>query len=157
MYRISLITIGTMKPGPQKDLAEGYVKRLKYFAKIDTIQLKEEKFRSASDADRVKKSEADRIGKALDPNAFQILLTEHGDEYTSPEFVRKLETWGEHGARPIQFIIGGPLGLDPALRQKVDATLALSKMTFPHDIAHVLLLEQLYRAFTIQTGKTYHY
>lgn len=146
-----------MRKGARSELAEVYLKRISPYAKIEIQSLKEEKFRSVSDANRVKRIEAERIQKALIPNAFHLLLTEHGDEYSTTEFANKIAVWSEHETRQLQFVIGGPLGLDAELHKDFNATLALSKMTFPHELAQVLLLEQLYRAFTIQKGKTYHY
>jgi 23S rRNA (pseudouridine1915-N3)-methyltransferase len=157
MYQINILVIGSLKSGPLKILVNEYLKRLNQYAKIETIEISEEKFRAKEDMTRVKTKEAKKIRQKLNKEAFKILLTERGKQFTSEEFSRHLNLWSENESRPIQIIIGGPLGLDESLAKDVDFQLALSKMTFPHDLAHVFLLEQLYRAFTIQTGKTYHY
>ena len=157
MYNIELITIGEIKKGTIRDLADMYLKHLKPFVKISYTPLKAVAFRNQSQTKNVLTEEANTIQTKLKPNNFKILLTEHGTEFASEQFATKLAIWSENGARHVQIIIGGPLGIDKSLSKNVDQTLSLSRMTFPHDIAHILLLEQLYRAFTIQTKKTYHY
>ena len=157
MYRIELVTIGSTKPGPEHELMVRYEKQLKLFAKITKREISPEKFRSKKDAANVKSHEAEKLRATIDNNAFTILLTERGTELTSEALSKKLTVWSENESRPIQFLIGGPLGLDPSLAKDVDLELSLSKLTFPHDLAQAMLLEQLYRAMTIQKGKPYHY
>lgn len=157
MYRIELITIGSTKAGPERELMDRYERQLKPFAKISRRELVPEKFRSAEDAERVKKAEAERFREAIDERAFTVLLTERGKELSSKAFSTTLLAWSKDESRPIQFLIGGPLGLEEALGTDVDFELSLSKMTFPHDLSQAMLLEQLYRAITIQHAKPYHY
>ena len=157
MFHITLISISSDKPGPHRDLCDEYKKRLSPFAKIEEVTLKAEAFRSEGDRERVLVAEADRIRKAIPKDAFSILLTEHGKTYDSPGFAKWIDQVAEHGAKHLALVIGGPLGIDPKLMNDLDATLSLSELTFPHDLARVVLLEQLYRAMTILSGKTYHY
>jgi 23S rRNA (pseudouridine1915-N3)-methyltransferase len=157
MYRIELITIGSTKPSPEKDLMLRYEKQLSAHAKLSRRELTPEKFRSNEDAERVKTAEAEKFRGTIDENAFTVLLTERGNELTSELFSKHLLSWSEQESHPIQFLIGGPLGLDESLAQDVDYELSLSQMTFPHDLSQAMLLEQLYRAITIQKGKPYHY
>ena len=157
MFKISLITVGKQKSGSEKDLVLRYLKQLRSYAKIDIIELAPTKFSSKSDAPKVWKAEAERIKHSLSEQATTILLTEHGEQLDSMDFATKLKRWGENGAKHIQFIVAGPLGIDPSLQNEVDETLSLSSMTFTHDLAQVLLLEQIYRAMTIINKKEYHY
>ncbi len=157
MYNIQLLTIGTLKQGSLKDMAEALMKRLSPYAKMEIKSLKEEPFHTKNEASRIQSAEAGRIRQNLNRESFKILLTERGEEMDSETFSKKLRVWSENESRPIQIVIGGPLGLDPTLAKDVDYQLALSRMTFPHELAQVMLLEQLYRAITIQKGKTYHY
>lgn len=157
MYHFTFITIGANKPGPHKELSDEYLKRLSSFATIEQVVLKAEPFQSENNRTRVLATEADRVRKALPKDTFSILLTEHGKTYDTPQFSTWIEKVAEHGARHIAFVIGGPLGVDESLVKELDANLSLSPLTFPHDLARVVLLEQLYRAMTIQKGKTYHY
>jgi 23S rRNA (pseudouridine1915-N3)-methyltransferase len=157
MMKMKIIVVSKQKTGSWKELAQEYLKRLQPYAKVEVVEIAEEKFNNASDRARVSKVEAERIHKAIPEDAIKIICDEHGREFTSTEFSDKLIDLSENGQREIVFIIGGPLGLDQALINNANQTLALSKMTLPHDEARVFLLEQLYRAMTIQHNKTYHY
>lgn len=145
MFRFHIVTVGSMKKGPLAELVSHYQKLLKGFARVDASEVKEVR----------------RVAK----DAFSILLTEHGKEYDSPQFAKQLLIWSEHETRTIEFVVAGPFGPQetPGVRGKrpgldeFDATLSLSKLTFPHDVATTVLYEQLYRAMTIVAGKTYHY
>jgi len=157
MFFLTLIYISSDKPGSYRDLCHEYKKRLSPFVKIEEVVLKAETFRSTNDRKRVLSIEAERILNAIPKNSFSILLTEHGKTYDSPTFSNWIDQVAEHGARHLTLIIGGPLGIDSKLINQLDATFSLSPLTFPHDLARVVLLEQLYRAMTIMNKKTYHY
>jgi 23S rRNA (pseudouridine1915-N3)-methyltransferase len=157
MYRIDIYTIGLEKAGPCASLTDAYLARLSPYADVRRVPLKAEPFRNEADRSRVLAAEADRVRKALPERSYKVLLTEHGKTLDSPAFAEWLGAAAERGARPVAFVIGGPLGVDPSLAGEMDLALSLSPLTFPHDLARVVLLEQLYRAITIQTGKTYHY
>lgn len=157
MYRITLLTMGKNRPGDQQNIISDYLKRLSPDAKIEVVELKEEKFRSPSDRTRVLSAEADRIRTHLSPDKYSILLTETGQTFDSKSFAKQLSNWSENQTKHLQFIIGSPLGLDPKLKKEVNAALSLSPLTFPHELAQIILLEQLYRAVSIQKNKTYHY
>lgn len=157
MYRVRLLMIGNRKIGPHEELVNAYARHLAPYARLDVVELKEAKFRQPEDRSRVMKEEAERFRSAHEDGAFRVLLNERGKTFASEAFAKQIERWGESGARPIEFWLGGPLGTDPLLEKEVEALLSLSPMTFPHDLARVMLFEQLYRAMTIQNGKTYHY
>ena len=146
MFRFHIVTVGSMKKGPLAELVSHYQKLLKGFARVDASEVKEVR----------------RVAK----DAFSVLLTEHGKEYDSPQFAKQLLAWSEHETRTVEFVVAGPFGVtteQPGCRgnnpvvTSFDATLSLSKLTFPHDVATTVLYEQLYRAMTIVGGKTYHY
>lgn len=137
MFRFHVVTVGSMKKGPLAELVSHYQKLLKGFARVDASEVKEVR----------------RVAK----DAFSVLLTEHGEEYDSPQFAKQLLDWSEHETRTVEFVVAGPFGVDAATVAEFDATLSLSKLTFPHDVATTVLYEQVYRAMTIVAGKTYHY
>jgi 23S rRNA (pseudouridine1915-N3)-methyltransferase len=154
MYNFSITTIGKQKAGPEQELAERYKKHIKPFAKINHVHLLDSKKGTAT---QITKKDSEKLHHSLIPNAFHVLLTETGTTYSSKEFSAEIKNWSEHESRTIQFLIAGPRGVEPDLKKSMDASLSLSPMTFPHDIAHLVLLEQLYRTMTILHGKTYHY
>jgi len=157
MHQFELITVGKLKGGAHKKLIDEYGKRLEQYAKIKHTTVKEERFSSEDARERVVSKEAERIRGKISRDAFTILLSEDGKLFRSKHFALKISKWAENERRPIQFITGGPLGVDRALENDVDFTLSLSPLTMPHDLAQVVLSEQLYRAMTILKGKTYHY
>jgi 23S rRNA (pseudouridine1915-N3)-methyltransferase len=134
-----------------------YLRYLKPYAPVAVREVREERIDDLKDAPRVRRREAERIGKALTSGAYVVALDERGREYTSHEFAAFLNGAMERGVREATFILGGSLGLDESVTERADAVLALSRWTLTHEMARLVLLEQLYRAFTILRGKTYHY
>ena len=155
MYYITLITVGKQKPGAYTELTKEYQKRLQSFVKLELIEIAETKFSSQQDRDRVLKIEGEKIQKAIPKDSLLITLDAEGKEFNSIGFAKQMDVWSEHGAMHLTFLIGGPLGLHHSLKTKT--SFSLSKLTFPHDLARNMFLEQLYRAMTILKGKTYHY
>ena len=139
MFRIKIIQVGKMKKGPLKEIGDELIKRLGLFAKIQVIVVKE------LNEDIVKQ------------DGFTLMLSEDGKTMDSIAFANALPRWSEQGQKELTFIIAGPFGFDRTLLKHADHVLSLSPMTFPHEMAYVILLEQLYRAGTILAGKTYHY
>jgi 23S rRNA (pseudouridine1915-N3)-methyltransferase len=134
-----------------------YIRYLKPYADLEIKELKEEKITNLKDAPVVRKKEAERIFKALPKNVFFAALDERGQEFTSLEFASFINGLLESGIGEIAFVIGGAMGLDESISQKADKRIALSRWTVTHEMARLVLIEQLYRAFTIIKGKTYHY
>lgn len=134
-----------------------YTRYLKPYADIEIKELKEEKIHDLKDAPLIRKKEAERIFKALPTNVFFAALDERGQEFTSHEFAAFINGMLESGVREIAFVIGGAMGLDESVPKKANKSIALSRWTVTHEMARLVLLEQLYRAFTIIKGKTYHY
>lgn len=139
MFKAKIITVGGVKNPSLKKLANEYIKRIGLFAKVSTIEIKELTKETCLSQD------------------VSILLTEEGTTFDSLSFANTIPKWNEQGQRELTFIIAGPFGFDRELLKHVDHTLSLSPLTFPHEIAYVLLLEQLYRAGTILNNKKYHY
>lgn len=156
MKRIHIRAIGTLPEAWQREAALNLQTRLTPYAKLEVIELAEgHKGAAKPDIARTKLLESESLQKGYKSDAFVIALTEDGKEYDSPAFAKQLETWTESG-RPLVFLIGGSWGLDESLVKAADAKLSLGKMTWPHAIARLLLLEQLFRAETISRGKEYH-
>jgi 23S rRNA (pseudouridine1915-N3)-methyltransferase len=136
---------------------EKYLRYLKPYASVAVREVREERIDDLKDAPRIRRREAERIEKALMAGSVVVALDERGREYTSHEFASFLNDMLERGMRELTFVIGGSLGLDESVTGRANAVLALSRWTVTHEMARLVLLEQLYRAFTIIRGKTYHY
>jgi 23S rRNA (pseudouridine1915-N3)-methyltransferase len=156
MKRIHIRAVGRLPELWQREAQAGLLERLQPYQKVDVVEVSEGHGGSLKpDMTRVKKAEAEVLIKGYKSDAFIIVLDEHGKEFDSPAFAKQLEAWSE-GGRPLVFLIGGSWGLDETLVKDADAKLSLGKMTWPHGIARLLLLEQLFRAEAITKGKEYH-
>lgn len=124
---------------PLKDLVDELRKRLGSYAKVKELVVD------------------GLTSELLEEQDVTIILSEDGKTMDSKVFAKALTTWSEHGQRELTFVIAGPFGFDRALLKHADHVLSLSPLTFPHKMAYMILLEQLYRAGTILAGKTYHY
>jgi 23S rRNA (pseudouridine1915-N3)-methyltransferase len=156
MKRIHIRAIGALPEAWQREAAEALQTRLSPYAKLDITELGEgHKGAAKPDIARTKLLESESLQKGYKSDAFVIALAEGGKEYDSPAFAQQLEAWSE-GGRPLVFLIGGSWGLDESLLKNANAKLSLGKMTWPHAVARLLLLEQLFRAETILRGKEYH-
>jgi len=155
--KLCIICMGRTREQFIQDGIEKYLRYLKPYAPAELKILREEKIEDLRDAPRVRKLEAAKIGKALSPGAHVVALDERGREFTSHEFAAFLDKTLEKGTRELAFVLGGAMGLDETVTGKANTVLALSRWTLTHEMARLVLLEQLYRAFTIIKGKTYHY
>ena len=147
--KISLITVGKVKEQYLRDAIAEYSKRLSRYCKLDIVEVADEKtpeHASEGVERQIKAKEGERIAKHIRDDAFVIALAIEGQQLTSEV----------HGTSHIQLIIGGSLGLDPTIVKRADYLLSFSKMTFPHQLMRVILLEQLYRACKINAGEPYH-
>ncbi|MGB4660089.1 MAG: 23S rRNA (pseudouridine(1915)-N(3))-methyltransferase RlmH [Mobilitalea sp.] len=157
--RITLICVGKLK---EKYLALGvgeYVKRLSRYCTLDIIELADEKTpdnASAAQEEMIKKKEGERILKALKEDSFCIALAIEGNLLSSEELAAKIDQLGVNGTSHISFIIGGSLGLAEEVLKRADYKLSFSKMTFPHQLMRMILAEQIYRAYRINTNQPYH-
>jgi 23S rRNA (pseudouridine1915-N3)-methyltransferase len=155
--KLSILCVGKTR---ERFIQEGigkYTRYLKPYVDIEVKELKEEKIYDLKDAPQVRKKEAERIFKAVPEGAYFVALDERGQEFTSHEFAALINGLLESGVREIAFAIGGAMGLDESVPRKASRVIALSRWTVTHEMARLILLEQLYRAFTIIKGKTYHY
>jgi len=155
--RLTLICMGkTKEEFIQVGIAK-YARYLKPYMDIEIRELREEKIGDLRDAPIIRKKESEKIFKTLPPGAVCVALDERGQEFTSHEFAAFINSTLESGVRDMVFIIGGAMGLDESVTERANKVLAMSRWTLTHEMARVVLLEQLYRAFTIIKGKTYHY
>ncbi len=156
MLKITLVAVGALKNSALRELAEEYLKRLRPYAKIDLLELVPEPFYATDQKEKAKQKEGERIEKALTKyaDAHIYLLDEGGKEFSSLQFAEHINT---HNSEHAVFVIAGALGWSNMLRNSRYQKLSLSAMTFPHEFARVVLLEQLYRAVSIIQRKEYHY
>ncbi|UWE03630.1 23S rRNA (pseudouridine(1915)-N(3))-methyltransferase RlmH [Laceyella sacchari] len=157
--KIQLITVGKLKEKYLKQACDEYLKRLTPYAKVEIVEVNEEKAQDPvheAEVALIKRKEGERILKALSPDAFLIALAIEGKSLSSPEFAIKLERLGTYGQSHVAFVIGGSYGIAPEVLKRADLLLSFSAMTFPHQLIRIFLLEQIYRAFKIIRGETYH-
>ncbi len=154
----AVVCVGRLKEKHYAAAAEEYLKRLSRFGRMDIVELPDlPEPAHASDADRktVMEKEGESILSKIRPQDHVIALCIDGPQYDSVAFARRLAENEQKGARQV-FVIGGSLGLSPAVIRRADETVSLSRMTFPHQLARVMLLEQMYRACKINAGEKYH-
>ena len=155
--RLTILCMGKTKERFIQDGLAKYVRYMKPYAATEVRELKEEKIQDLREAPVIRKKEAEKIFKALPAGATLVALDERGQEFTSHGFAEFLNTALESGVRDMVFVIGGAMGLDESVTGRANKTIAMSRWTLTHEMARLVLLEQLYRAYTILKGKTYHY
>lgn len=155
MFKIKVIALGKFKEKAYLELEREYLKRLAPFAKVKVVELPEVGYGKNQELDKVKEQEAEKIVKQLPKDGVVILLEEKGTGYNSKTFADFLERIGKLN-REIVFVIGSGIGLHSSLKQYSNYSISLSPLTFPHNMARVILEEQIYRACTILAGKEYH-
>ncbi len=154
--KLRLVCVGKLTESWQRTAADEYTGRVQRYFQLDIIELKEEKGGRKGDKAGLLKREGMRIVEKIPDRAFLIVLDERGRHLGSEQLADLLSGEMLHGGRDWCLIVGGPYGLDPAVRHRADLILSLSKMTFTHQMARVLLLEQLYRSCTILKNEPYH-
>ncbi len=153
--RIRFLFVGKTGDADYARGIERYVARISRFAACDVAVVKEEKPGDKPDAARIRAKEAERILAALAPRDFLVLLDETGKERTSAEFAADLRGWLDASPSAVVFAVGGAFGLDPVLRPRARVILPLSRMTLPHQLARLVLTEQVYRATAALSGVAY--
>lgn len=156
---ITVISVGKLKEKYLKEAIEEYSKRLQRYCKISLIELQDEKTPdNASEKEelQIKSKEGEAILKGIKENSFVIALDLKGKMISSEEFSSYIEDLGVNGKSDIVFIIGGSLGLSQEVLNRANYKLCFSKMTFPHQLFRVMLLEQIYRGFRIMKNEPYH-
>ena len=155
---ITLLTIGTNKDRAMKDIEAEYLKRLSAFSKVTVLEVRDEPNPHAgreAEEEIVKEKEGKRALEHIKDRDLCILLDLHGSELSSEKFADQLREWQNTG-RNMVFVIAGSLGPSPALTERADFRWKLSDLTFTHLMTRMLVLEQVYRAFMIINGRTYH-
>lgn len=142
-------------PGKTKDerlrsLLDEYLKRLSRFARYDVIEVRE-----SSDSPAARKKDTQRMLDALAGASLIVLLDERGREFTSIELAEQIDRWETESVKEVAIVIGGPLGIDQEAKSRARTVWRLSRLTLTHEMARVLLVEQLYRAYTINRGLPY--
>lgn len=158
MIKVAFITLGKLKEKYLRDAVTEYEKRLSRYCSFETVELEPIKLPdnpSRSQVDAALLKEAEMIVKKIPKNSEVFALCVEGKQFSSEEFAEKLENLSKEG-RGITFIIGSSYGLDNSVKLLSKTRLSVSKMTFPHQLFRVMLLEQVYRAFKINEGSTYH-
>jgi 23S rRNA (pseudouridine1915-N3)-methyltransferase len=155
--KLRIICMGKTREHFIQEGIQKYLRYLKPYVGIDVQELKEEKINDLKDAPVVRKKEAEKIFKSLPAGTFLAAVDERGEEFTSHEFAGFLSGVMESGVREAAFVIGGAMGLDEQVTGHAKKVIAMSRWTFTHEMARLVLLEQIYRAFTIIKGRTYHY
>ena len=157
--KITLLTVGKIKEKYLKDAIVEYSKRLSKYCKLEIIEVADEKTPdNASEVveNVIRDKEGERLLKYVKDDTFVITLEIKGKMMTSEELAEKIDTLGIRGVSHIMFIIGGSIGLGEDVIKRSDFALSFSKMTFPHQLMRVILLEQIYRSYRIISGEPYH-
>ena len=147
--RFRFIWIGKTKDKNWRALQEEYLRRLSHFVKCEIVEIRDQPTQD------LKENEGKRILENLNQNSFVCVLDVKGRTLSSPEMATEIEKWQNRGLKEVSFIIGGAEGVSSAVAEKADISLSLSFLTFTHEMARVVMLEQLYRAYTIIKGFPY--
>lgn len=157
--KITLVTVGKIKEKYFRDALAEYEKRLSRYCKLEIISVEDEKTPDGAGKaleEQIKKREAQRLLRYIREDAYVITLEIGGKMYDSEGFSGMIEQLGVSGHGHIQFVIGGSLGLHEDVTERADLAVSFSKMTFPHQLMRVILLEQIYRAYRIIHREPYH-
>ena len=157
--KIKVVTVGKLKEKYLKDGIAEYSKRISRFAKLEMIELADEKTpdkASESENQKILEIEGQRILSKVDDRDFVIVLAIEGKTFSSEEFSKQLEEASIKGFSNLTFIIGGSLGLAQDVKKRSNLSVSFGRLTLPHQLMRLVLVEQIYRAFTIQQGSPYH-
>ena len=159
MQKVSIICVGKMKEKFYIEAAAEYVKRLSRFCKLEIIELPEDRLPddpSQAQIDAALAREAEAIKSKLPASCYIIAMCVEGKTRSSEELARLMEDSVHQGGSHLVFLIGGSFGLHPSVKALASFKLSMSPMTFPHHLARVMLLEQIYRGYQINNGSKYH-
>ncbi|MFD2707186.1 23S rRNA (pseudouridine(1915)-N(3))-methyltransferase RlmH [Salibacterium lacus] len=157
--QIQIVSVGKIKEKYIKQGIEEFEKRLGPYCKLTMEEVNDEQApeqMSEKEKEQVKEKEGERILHKIKSGQHVIVLDLDGKQWSSEKLAEKMEQWGLHGKSQIAFVIGGSNGVSDEVLQRADDKLSFSKMTFPHQLMKLILLEQIYRAFKIQKGEPYH-
>ena len=156
---VTILAVGRMKEKPYRMMADEYMKRLSRYGKFEEVELPDlpEPANTSPAIERqIREKEGEAILARIRPGSHVIALTIPGKQWDSPGLSRHLDELLTRGASDITFVIGGSLGLSEQVIARAEEEMSMSKMTFPHQLARVMLMEQLYRAMKIRAGERYH-
>lgn len=159
MLQIKVIAVGKVREKYLQDGIKEYLKRLGPLARLEIVEIPDEpcpERLSPAEEERVKTQEGERILRAISPQEYVILLDIEGKQLDSPGVAGLLEDLALSGRSALACVIGGSLGVSAAVKERSDMRWSFSKLTFPHQLMRLVLLEQLYRAFKISRGEPYH-
>ena len=157
--KITVITVGKIKEKYLKDAIAEYSKRLSRYCKLEILEVADEKTPDGASEiveENIREKEGERILKLIKEDSYVITLEISGKMLTSEELADRIETLGIQGKSHLVFVIGGSIGLGREVLRRSDYALSFSKMTFPHQLMRVILLEQIYRSYRIINGEPYH-
>ena len=157
--KIKLVTVGKLKEKYLKDGIAEYSKRISRFAAVEMIELADEKTpdrASDSENEKILNLEGNRILTKIGDREFVVVLAIEGKTLSSEEFSKQLEQASINGYSTLTFVIGGSLGLSSQVKNRANLSLSFGRLTLPHQLMRLVLVEQIYRAFTIQQGSPYH-
>ena len=157
--KITVLAVGKIKEKYFTGAVEEYAKRLSRFCRLELVEVADEKTPDGAGRAQelqIRIKEGERILQKLPGSSFVVALAIDGRMLDSVELSRQMERWNVNGISHITFVIGGSLGLSPQVLERADMKLSFSKMTFPHQLMRVILLEQVYRGFRILNHQPYH-
>lgn len=154
--KIKIVSVGKIKEKNWQKAEAEYSKRITRYSQLEHVFVKDAPIESIKNYEKVKELEASLISAKINAGEFVVALDRQGKQMSSERFAKFLNDKMLEGNNKITFVIGGPLGLSEHLQQESDLTLSISLMTLPHELSKVILLEQIYRAFSILKGEKYH-
>ncbi len=159
MQKVTLICVGKLKEKFYAQATAEYAKRLSRFCKLEIVELPESRLSdspSPAEISQALTAEAALIEAKLPKGSALVAMCIEGEELSSPQLAEKMRQFAVSGVSNLTFLIGGSVGLSPTIKAQADFRLSMSPMTFPHHLARVMLLEQIYRAYQINAGTKYH-
>lgn len=159
MIKVTVIAVGKLKEKYLRDACAEYLKRLGVYAKVNVVEVNEERCSdnpSGTEIENVKQKEGQRIVAKIPKGSFVVPMCIEGTQYSSEDFAKKIEATAVAGDGDITFIIGGSFGLSDEVKSLGKLKLSFGKLTLPHQLMRVVLLEQIYRAFSILNNSKYH-
>jgi 23S rRNA (pseudouridine1915-N3)-methyltransferase len=157
--QIQIVAVGKLKEAYLVQGIAEYAKRLAPYTRLQFVEGRDEKApetMSPAEAEQVKQREGERLLAALRPEAYVVVLAIDGELWTSEQLARSLDQLATYGRSQVAFVIGGSLGLADDVLRRADRRLSLGRLTLPHQLARLVLVEQVYRAFKIIRGEPYH-
>lgn len=155
--KITLLVVGKTTDKYLIEGIEKYTKRLIHYCKFQIVEISELKNTKSLSEEQQKEKEAELIAQKITATDHVILLDEQGKQFTSVEFSKEINKWMNQSVSSVVFVIGGPYGFDQKIKNRANAEISLSKMTFSHQMVRLFFVEQIYRAYSILKGEPYHH